>query len=210
MSWFSKRLPTERLSLLALRCRGHLQGAREVCGRCDLPARPVVHHHVPHHVREPDGRRVHVCRQPAQWGVVADEHVATDIGLRHLLHGRDDAAGEAGCLAPVLVPLADCPVLAEEFVDSHRLLHVLWARQVSNEERGVPDDLRGVVGVRPSGKDVLGGLHRPLHVAAVHGGEGDAGEVSIGGGSELLQAESSVGVAGLLAVAEEEQGCSAH
>lgn len=210
VSWFSKRLPTKRLSPWALRCRGYLQGAREVGGGCDLPAAPVVHHHVLHHVREPDGRRVQVCCQPAQWGMVADEDVAANVRLRHLLHGRDDAAGEAGRLAPVLVPLADGAVFAEELVDPHGLLHVLRARQVSDEERGVLHDLRGVIGVRPTGQDVLCGLHRPLHVAAEDGVEGDAAEVGVGASSELLQAEGGVRIAGLLAVADEEQGGSAH
>ncbi len=194
-----------------LRCCGYLEGAREECGGFDPPAAAVVHHHVLHHVGQADRRHVVERSQSAQRRVVADEHVAA-VGceLGHLLHRRDDAFGDGRRLLPVLLPVPGAAVLAQELVDAHGLLHVLRAREEADEERRVLDDVPAVFGVVAVSEDVLRGLHRALHVRAVDPVDGDAGEVGVVGGGELLQTERGVGIAGLLAVAEEEQGDSAH
>ncbi len=143
--------------------------------------------------------------------MVADED-GTAVGgeLGHLLHRRDDAFGDGRRLLPVLLPVTGAAVLAEELVDAHGFLHVLRAREEADEECRVLDDVPAVFGVVAVREDVRSGLHRALHVRAVDPVDGDASEVGVGSGGELLQAERGVGIAGLLAVAEEEQGDSAH
>ncbi len=130
--------------------------------------------------------------------------------LRHFLHRRNDSFRDRSRLLPVGVPLLRGSVFPEEFVDSHRLLEVLGRGEMTDEEGRMPHDFSSVSGVVAVAPDVFRRLHSAIHVAAVHAIEGDLGEVHVGAGSELLEAEGRVGVARLLTVAHQEDGDGAN
>lgn len=187
-----------------------IEGAPEERGGHDLPAGPIIFHDVLHDIGEPNGGHVADRRETTQRRVIADEHRSSVVLLGYLLHGGDDFCGDRPGFFPVGVPVRCRSVFPQELVDAGGLLDVLRRREEVDEEGGVADDLGAVLGIVAVREDVLCRLLCPVLVRAVHPIEGDAGEMSIGTGSELLQTEGGVGVAALLTVPHEEQGGNAH